>query len=959
MNLREIYLFFLFLLIAFTKINAQEPAHFILGKEELYGIDIFDIIQDEKNNYWIATDEGLIKYDGYSFQKINPEKALSSSIFDFQIDYNNQLFCKNLSGQIFHIKNDSCQLYFQIPDSLISSSFFYAFDNNNDLIISTNTIFKISKEKKIEYIGDRKNNRRYSGFSTLKDSSLILYNSDEKISITWKNKELKQKEINYNEKNCFIVHFIFNNKLQYYNRNTGSLLDTIENIFFKSSSSPINLIDDRQFKYFYPTNNFLFIAKLSGGIYIFDKNLKSLFNQKLIFKKTFISTAFQDKEGNILLGTFGKGIIVLPNIALKNVRLPDVNAETNSITSNKDYIFIGLQNGRVYTLDSAYNYSTFQNSKDKSVEVLEYLDDANTLLVDGFGNKIICLETGTISFIDFSAIKDVEKIANNNYLISSINGIHIFEITKSPDLSKFNFKKKRVLNSKIVRTNCANFDSLNNTYYTGTSLGLNISNKNNSSYFKLNNSSIKCTDIINHENKIYVATQNNGILIFENEKLIAHWTQDKKLISNEVKQLLTYKNELFLATKIGLQIIDLKGNNHRLFNKTNGLLENNILDFEIKNNAIWFVFQKGIQTIKLNKIKPLLFTPSLSISEVIINDSIVKTRGNNNFPYNENKFEFILSANSTKYKNEIKYQYRIKGIEKKWQINPYEANKITYKILPPGEYIFEACSIFRKRKSKSVNFHFTINPPWWKTWWFYSITIIILITIVFLIYSFQLSRQKKKVQLENELNASKLIAIQSQMNPHFIFNAINSIQDMILKGDIDNSYNYIIKFSKLVRQTLNFSDKEFIDIEDEVELLKIYLELEKLRFKSDFEYQIINNETDIQVPPMLVQPFVENAIKHGLLHKKGLKKLNITFIKNDVLKCIVTDNGIGRKKSKEINERQRKNYNSFSVNATKNRFNIMKTHYQQNLGVEFEDLLQNEEEIGTKVTINMPFKQNY
>lgn len=198
------------------------------------------------------------------------------------------------------------------------------------------------------------------------------------------------------------------------------------------------------------------------------------------------------------------------------------------------------------------------------------------------------------------------------------------------------------------------------------------------------------------------------------------------------------------------------------------------------------------------------------------------------------------------------------------------------------------------------------------------------------------------------------------MNPHFIFNAINSIQDLILKGDIDNSYNYIIKFSQLVRQTLNFSDKEFIDIEDEIQLLEVYLELEKLRFKDDFTYtKNLNDAADLKVPPMLIQPFVENALKHGLLHVKGLKKLDISFKKEDVLKCIVTDNGIGRKKAQEIKERQLKNYPSFSTNAIKTRFEIMKAQYNQDLGITYTDIIINNEFKGTKVVINLPFKQSF
>jgi LytS/YehU family sensor histidine kinase len=142
--------------------------------------------------------------------------------------------------------------------------------------------------------------------------------------------------------------------------------------------------------------------------------------------------------------------------------------------------------------------------------------------------------------------------------------------------------------------------------------------------------------------------------------------------------------------------------------------------------------------------------------------------------------------------------------------------------------------------------------------------------------------------------------------------------------------------------------------------LEVYLELEKLRFKNDFEYIINkNNLTDFQIPPMLIQPFVENAIKHGLLHKDGLKKLEISLTKDDLFRCTISDNGVGRKMAQEIKERQHKNYESFSVNATRNRFEIMKENYNQDLGVEYTDLVVNGESIGTKVQINMPFKQNY
>jgi LytS/YehU family sensor histidine kinase len=177
---------------------------------------------------------------------------------------------------------------------------------------------------------------------------------------------------------------------------------------------------------------------------------------------------------------------------------------------------------------------------------------------------------------------------------------------------------------------------------------------------------------------------------------------------------------------------------------------------------------------------------------------------------------------------------------------------------------------------------------------------------------------------------------------------------------VDKSYTFITKFSNLVRRTLQYSDKDFIEIEQEVKLLELYLSLEKLRFKEDFDYELItNNLEDVLVPPMIIQPFIENALVHGLLHKEGLKKLKIELKLEDVLVCTIVDNGVGRKMSSEIKKRQRGNQESFAVNAIKKRFEILDDHFKGQLGFEYEDLMKDEQAIGTKVTIRIPIKKKY
>lgn len=218
-----------------------------------------------------------------------------------------------------------------------------------------------------------------------------------------------------------------------------------------------------------------------------------------------------------------------------------------------------------------------------------------------------------------------------------------------------------------------------------------------------------------------------------------------------------------------------------------------------------------------------------------------------------------------------------------------------------------------------------------------------------------------KAKIQRELIGSKLTAIQSQMNPHFIFNSLNSIQDLVLRQEGEDAYNYISKFAYLVRKVLAFSDTDFVDVSEEVKLLTVYLELEKLRFNNDFEFQIQSQDADgIQIPPMIVQPFVENAIKHGLLHKSGEKILKVCFsIQEENLHCTIEDNGVGREKSAEIKKRKSEHHTSFSVKSIRSRFDILKSLYGGELGLEFEDLYNEGEPSGTRVTLKLPTKRNF
>ena len=228
----------------------------------------------------------------------------------------------------------------------------------------------------------------------------------------------------------------------------------------------------------------------------------------------------------------------------------------------------------------------------------------------------------------------------------------------------------------------------------------------------------------------------------------------------------------------------------------------------------------------------------------------------------------------------------------------------------------------------------------------------------------QLTETEKLLAAEKKVTESELKALKSQMNPHFIFNALNSIQMQFMYGDKIIANEQLSNFTYLTRQILEVSGKKNIPISDEIELVTKYLELEKMRFQKDFTYLITvseNIDPDFhKIPPMLLQPLVENSIKHGLLHQKGNKKVSVHFDidqEETYLICTVIDNGIGREKSAEIKAKNYATHNSFSTQAIEQRLELLNKKLQLPKLITYTDVVnENHEIIGTQVVINIPLR---
>lgn len=252
-----------------------------------------------------------------------------------------------------------------------------------------------------------------------------------------------------------------------------------------------------------------------------------------------------------------------------------------------------------------------------------------------------------------------------------------------------------------------------------------------------------------------------------------------------------------------------------------------------------------------------------------------------------------------------------------------------------------------------------------RSWMFALLAMLIgamIIALLVFLYQRRLRKQQiSEADLKAKISEIRMMALRAQMNPHFIFNCINTTQNFVLNSEKEKAYDYLAKFARLLRMVLENSNKKLVPLEDEVEQVSLYIELEAIRFGGKFDYEIkVDPELEngvFEIPGMVLQPLVENAILHGLMNRKDDSgKLEISITKEDeTIRCEITDNGVGRKKAAAIKARKKKHYQSAALPNISARIDILRKESKDKIGLEVIDLENNREAIGTKVRLVLPY----
>ena len=316
----------------------------------------------------------------------------------------------------------------------------------------------------------------------------------------------------------------------------------------------------------------------------------------------------------------------------------------------------------------------------------------------------------------------------------------------------------------------------------------------------------------------------------------------------------------------------------------------------------------------------------------------------------------------------LQYRYQMLGLSSEWK-DLGNNNEVRFSRLPPGDYVFTVSASINGQQwfQSSEALAFRIAFPFWQQWWF--VTACILVAALLLLYylhnRIDRIRQKEATNraYEKKIAEVEMHALRAQMNPHFMFNSLNSINNFILKNDPENASGYLTKFSRLMRLILDNSRSEWILLENELKALELYIQLEVVRFDEVFEYELILDPgVDIAttyVPPMIIQPYVENAIWHGLLHRHapGGKLVIRIWRENEVLHINVEDNGVGRQEAAFRKSKSATKQKSHGLKITAERIDIVNRIYNVDAKVNIDDLTgHNGTATGTKVSLTLKDK---
>lgn len=948
-----------FILFFHTLLFAQQPYHYIINEETgLPSDESYCVLQDDKGYIWLGCEVGLFRYDGLNFKSYTNSNQNARAISSLKIDLQGKLWCQNFSGQIYAVENDSLKIKVDVSDRINNHPCFDIDFEGRIFFGLPQGLFVMDSEGKEEHILD---SLSVVEVKILDEDHLIFFTKrGDFYSYNFLKNDLKKVELENED-----LHFCWFSKnysqqiILGANNNSAQfkmfLLDNVNRIEKETQIStqlPENII----FYTTYKTDDSTIWVTTSSGAYRFINGNKNLH----LFEGQRISNLLIDKENNIWFTSLDNGIYVVPEIQMKIFNSKNSGLKDQNVTSleilNDTTLVLGTFSGSAFTLNIKTNELKLlsQNEDFFYRAVSSIIVDKNSFLLSRNYLSEISSDGKFIREKLFDYFRDL-KIINDRLYFASTIGVGYF--TKHSD-GTFDFTQYHLIGNNAAKKIV--YSKADDRIWVILSSGLAYIKNEQLCYFNEANK-IFASGFAMQDTLLWVATIDEGVYGICKDKIIYHLTNENLLRGDAVNSIYSNEKYLIISTNQSINLFDTECQQSYFIDFTDGLTTKDVNAIRIHHSDLYIATSKGLYVFEESSWKKNTVRPTIYLNQILVNgenysDDFVE------LSYND-ELKISFDALSFKSRNTAAIKYRFTNQKGKWTTLEFTQREINFPSLPVGEYELEIITVNEDGfyAEQSLLIPIKVSAPFWQKWWFYVVIVVLISLIIFSIYRYQIKSLRKKIKMKELLIESQLRTLKAQMNPHFIFNSLNSIQDLILMQDMKNSYTYLNKFSQLMRKVLEYSEVEEISLADEIAFLNIYLDLEKLRFGDEFVFEIEVDEK-IQpnyeiLPSMLLQPFVENAIKHGLLHKKGTKNLTVKFSKdlqNNILQCVIKDNGVGRKRSAEINERNPLSHKSYATKAVSKRLDLLKAGKKFFCEVEILDLTnENDLANGTKVILKI------
>lgn len=911
-------------------------------KDGLANATVYGAVQDPEGFIWFATPTGVSKFDGKRFRNYTKKDGLTDNdVIKLAADSRGRVWFFTNNGKpsfyyrhTLHNEENDTSLRFNSRSHYMQ----YAFEDRARAIWFLNTAGRIVQYNGRQLIYDKLGAKqtdvlwllskdsifrplqRYFNLQAVKDSN----NVSQKIFLT---PPYPVTDPEFADRIRKFPILLSGNVA--YSYTSGELIPFLKGAEWGIPEEMSSICTDR---------NNLWIGTQRALYYIRDF-FKGEKRVSKLLDNHYVTGILNDRDGNIWITTYGDGVYHIP---FKHFYFGYLD-NTNGLYSHSVYsVFKDRRNGLLYIGENAGMLNTMDRNGTISRLSLDSTIGRNSVfgilplpkgeeVVIGTDNGIYEYSPGTRRLrllYTMRTIKDMDITPSGRVLVVSrnrlLNGLEGKNVT---DLSG--------LETLVSSISCIG----DSAYYLGTGAGLYYSSGGRPPEPVRGDPrlglSIKDLQWIN--GYLWVGTSDEGIFVLKDNEVVRHFRTSDNLVSDICQQLYyDGKDRLYVATNRGLSVIDARERVLvRNITSNDGLMSDDIRGLCHYGDTLYVATSNGLCYFSGDHIPVDTIPPTVYLNAIRYADSTFPPKPHFSHLYQRRgALEVEFGAIAFDLPELVEYQYNFSGDTLSGWVTTM-SNIVPYPRLLPGDYTL----LFRARKYKSdwsppVSLRISILPQWYQEWWARGILVILGLLAILLILRYIVGRikggEKRKTEYNRRIAELEAKALTNQMNPHFIFNSLNSVQHLILEKEEKQALNFLADFATLMRQMLNNSRKSYISLEEEIAFLARYLELEKIRFANSFVYKFDLStelkEYTVYIPPMLIQPILENAVKHGLAPKNGSGHLLVRLeMHGDLLYCAVDDDGIGWEHANNIKSGKLAKHESTALSVIKERLQIIKS----------------------------------